>query len=51
MNAYFVMAKMDEGDAAFDGAFVDEKYPGSKWLPRRRRFTTFANAFLRWKPT
>ena len=27
MNAYFVMAKMDEGDAAFDGAFVDEKYP------------------------
>ena len=48
MNAYFVMAKMDDGDAAFDGAFVDEKYPdnyalvpGHVWLVITDRSSSF----------
>ena len=39
MNSYFVMAKMDDGDAPFDGRLINEKYPenyplvpGHVWL-------------------
>ena len=48
MNSYFVMAKMDDGDAPFDGGLIDEKYPenyplvpGHVWLVVTRNESSF----------
>ena len=48
MNCYFVMAKMDDGDAPFDGELIDETYPdnyplvpGHVWLVVTRGDSSF----------
>lgn len=48
MNSYFVMAKMDDGDAPFDEGLIDETYPdnyplvpGHAWLVVTRSESSF----------